>query len=64
MAIGKADMEDSNLKRLNELFEKAVENNVNSRESSELKSLYSKFIDDGRESAPADAREKRNIDSF
>lgn len=57
-------MEDNKLERLNELFEKAIENNVSFSESCELKLLYSSFIDDGRESISDTMKAIRNKDSM
>ena len=57
-------MEDNMLERLNELFEKAIENNVSFSENCELKSLYSTFIDDGRESSPTTRKSVRNKESM
>lgn len=42
-------MEQRKLNRLNDLFEKAVDNKANVIERRELKVLYQEYIDDGRE---------------
>lgn len=42
-------MESSRISRLNTLFEKMVAEAANVSECSELKQLYSEYIDDGRE---------------
>ena len=41
-------MDQKNIGRLNQLFEKMVSNNVSISERNELENLYSRFIDEGR----------------
>ena len=42
-------MNQNKLKRLNELFEKRLENRANITEKRELNYLYQEFINDGRD---------------
>jgi len=53
-------MDNVKLNRLNELFEKMVSQNANWAEESELKHLYSEFIDDGRKAVHFNQADSHN----
>jgi|GEM_PF-922585 len=46
-------MEQVDISRLNELFEKMVANRINIREQRELSQLYDEFVNEGREDVPS-----------
>ena len=54
------NMDDVKLNRLNELFEKMVSQNANRAEESELKHLYSEFIENGRDAIRSHNDEQYN----